>query len=382
MDPVTSARKHQFGSVSTPPSSRHHHESRKKPTSTCTSPSTSGKSLSLTSAWLVRSPATSPRDAAGSSASRRHKRSGSQSGHDLLKKILPPPEDAFDHSPAAKSGGQSDVGAKEEKLKRVVRRLHLRLTPRSSSGTTAGSETLGELRPKTSEVPTSNLAVVTSARESGDTNSKSTKREREDEDEDEDQSRTEAKRARRETSTSGRKGILKNLKKERASNHKRSVRWAERLEDYNYPNPDPSDQSLTPPSPAHDGVNKSPDENVNVVITDDECSEGGLSAEGSLFPGGPNTTGQLLEEGANPEPPFSSKRSSLNNGDCGEDTPSSTSEECSANGCSREKQYRTAARRRIGFSASREMAVKDGRDDGTEKFAGFEGTSGPASPLT
>ncbi|KAG8904898.1 hypothetical protein FRC00_013644, partial [Tulasnella sp. 408] len=146
--------------------------------------------------------------------------------------------------------------------------------------------------------------------------------------------------------------------------------------------PDPSDQSLTPPSPAPDAVNNSPDENVNVVITDDECSEGGLSAEGPLFPGGPNTTSQLVDDGVNPEQPLTSRRSSLDHGDCGEGTSSSGSEECSANGCGMDNRYRTAARRQIGFSASMEKAVKDRREDKTKKFAGSEKASGPASPLT
>ncbi|KAG8909576.1 hypothetical protein FRC00_009856, partial [Tulasnella sp. 408] len=107
MDSVISARKHQLGSVSTTLPSRHH-DAHKKPTSTCTHPFTSGKSLSHDSAWLIRPANTSPRDAAGSSASRLHKRSGSQPAYDLLKQIVPPAEDVFDLSPAVKSGGESD----------------------------------------------------------------------------------------------------------------------------------------------------------------------------------------------------------------------------------------------------------------------------------
>lgn len=128
-----------------------------------------------------------------------------------------------------------DVGTKKVHLKGAMPRLHLKFTARPSSSTTADSKRRAEFSPGTSEARTFNLAVVTPARESDATRLKSTKREREDDVEDGNQSRAGTKRARKETSTSGRKGILKDPKKALPSNRKRRVRWAERLEDYNYP---------------------------------------------------------------------------------------------------------------------------------------------------
>ncbi|KAG8939267.1 hypothetical protein FRC04_006731 [Tulasnella sp. 424] len=94
-----------------------------------------------------------------------------------------------------------------------------------------------------SKVGSFHLAIVTPARENDVTHLRSTKRERDNEDGDGNGSKGGAKRPKYRKDISlddpnpRRKGILKDpRRKVSVSNRKRRVRWAERLEDHNYPN--------------------------------------------------------------------------------------------------------------------------------------------------
>ncbi|KAG8895308.1 hypothetical protein FRC01_012453, partial [Tulasnella sp. 417] len=145
--------------------------------------------------------------------------------------------------------------------------------------------------------------------------------------------------------------------------------------------PDLSDRSPTPPSLAQLLFNRSPNDDFNATFTEGECNGSGLNAQGFPFPGVPYASGPPQGYGSTFGPPPQPGRSVLGDENWQNGTPPFAVGACLANESGMGYQIGAPAARRIAVPASVPKAVKDGRGEGTEKFTGFEATSGPASTL-